>query len=61
MSSQAPFSPYLQVVAALLLLSLLVTMGLDTEFWNIAIIVGLPWLAAITLAYFATRRRRAGT
>lgn len=59
LSSQAPFSPYLQVVAALLLLSLLVTMGLDTEFWNIAIIVGLPWLAAITLAYFTMRRRAA--
>ena len=59
LSSRAPFSPYLQWLALLLLVAVLITMGLDTEFWNIAIIVGVPWVAIVTLAYFVTRHRRA--
>ena len=57
LSSRAPFSPYLQWLALLLLVAILITMGLDTEFWNIAIIVGVPWVAIVSLAYFVTRRR----
>lgn len=59
LSSRAPFSPYLQWLALLLLVAVLITMGLDTEFWNIAIIVGVPWVAIVTFAYFVTRHRRA--
>ena len=57
LSSRAPFSPYLQWLALLLLVAILITMGLDTEFWNIAIIVGVPWVVIVSLAYFVTRRR----
>ena len=57
LTSRAPFSPYLQWLALLLLVAILITMGLDTEFWNIAIIVGVPWVAIVSLAYFVTRRR----
>ena len=57
LTSRAPFSPYLQWLALLLLVAILITMGLDTEFWNIAIIVGVPWVVIVSLAYFVTRRR----
>ena len=57
LSARAPFSPYLQWLALLLLVAILITMGLDTEFWNIAIIVGVPWVVIVSLAYFVTRRR----
>ena len=42
--------------ASVLLVAVLVTMGLDTEFWNISWIVGVPWLGLVTLAYFAWKR-----
>ena len=39
-------------------------MGLDTEFWNISWIIGVPWLIGVSLAYVFWRggrdRRRAG-
>ena len=57
LTSRAPFSPYLQWLALLLLVAILITMGLDTEFWNIAIIVGVPWVLIVSLAYFVTSRR----
>lgn len=53
-----PFFPYLQIVGLGLLAAILVTMGLDTEFWNVSWIVGLPWLAVLTAAYLLRRRRR---
>jgi hypothetical protein len=34
-------------------------MGLDTEFWNISWIVGVPWLVAISVVYFFYRKRLA--
>lgn len=54
----APFYPYFQWLSLGLLVAILVTMGLDTEFWNIALIVGVPWVAVVSLAYLAIRRRR---
>ncbi len=53
-----PFFPYLQIVGLGLLAAILVTMGLDTEFWNVSWIVGLHWLAVLTAAYLLRRRRR---
>jgi len=41
-----------------LLVAVLVTMGLDTEFWNISWIVGVPWLLLVSAAYFLWRARR---
>jgi amino acid transporter, AAT family len=53
-----PFFPWLQLVALGLLIAVLVTMGLDREFWGISWIVGVPWLVAISIAYFVWRPRR---
>jgi L-asparagine transporter-like permease len=55
---RTPFFPVPQIVGLVLLAAILVTMGLDTEFWNISWIVGVPWLALLTGAYFLQKRRR---
>jgi len=52
-----PFFPWLQLAALGLLVAILVTMGLDREFWGISWIVGVPWLALISIAYFIRRQR----
>jgi len=52
-----PFFPWMQLAGIVLLLGILITMGLDTEFWNISWIVGVPWLLLISAAYFIARRR----
>ena len=52
-----PFFPVLQIAGLVLLGAILVTMGLDTEFWDISWIVGVPWLVLISLAYFVWGRR----
>jgi L-asparagine transporter-like permease len=49
---RTPFFPVPQIMGLALLAGILVTMGLDTEFWNISWIVGVPWLAILTIAYF---------
>jgi AAT family amino acid transporter len=57
-----PGFPLVQVVGLLLLCAILVTMGLDKETWRISWIVGVPWIALLSLAYAVVkaRRRRAG-
>ncbi len=55
-----PLFPYLQIIGILLLAAVLVTMGLDTQFWNISWIVGVPWLVAVSLAYLVWKRVRQG-
>ena len=52
-----PFFPYMQIAGLALLAAILITMGLDTAFWNISWIVGIPWLLFITAAYFVWKRR----
>ncbi len=54
-----PLFPYMQLAGLALLVAILVTMGLDTDFWNISWIVGVPWLLLITIAYFVWKRRSA--
>lgn len=57
---RAPWFPVPQIVAIVLLVALLLTMAFDTEFWNVAWIVGVPWLALLAAAYWlwsSTRRR----
>jgi L-asparagine transporter-like permease len=58
LSVRAPLAPYLQWVALGVLIAVLVTMALDTEFWNIAIIVGVPWVLILSVVYAATRRQQ---
>jgi amino acid transporter, AAT family len=59
LAMHAPFSPYLQIAGLGLLIAILITMGLDTEFWNIAIIVGVPWVILVLACYAFVRGRRA--
>jgi L-asparagine transporter-like permease len=53
-----PFFPWMQIAGLALLIALLVTMGLDKD-WVVSWLVGVPWLAAVTLAYFAWKRTTA--
>ena len=43
-----PFFPLLQIAGLILLAAILITMGLDTDFWNISWIVGVPWLVLLS-------------
>ena len=52
-----PFFPVAQITGIALLMAVLVTMGLDTDFWNISWIVGVPWLVAVSGVYFVYRKR----
>ena len=54
-----PWFPVIQIVGLVLLCSLLVTMGLDKETWQISWIVGVPWLGLVTVAYFILKARGA--
>ncbi len=58
---RAPFFPWLQIAGLVLLAAVLITMGLDTQFWNVSWIVGVPWLALVSLAYWVWKRRVAVT
>ena len=53
-----PWFPWMQLTALGLLVAVLITMGLDREFWGISWIVGVPWLVLISIAYFVWRPRR---
>ncbi|TKD51718.1 amino acid permease [Sphingomonas baiyangensis] len=55
-----PFFPYMQIAGLVLLAAILVTMAFDTAFWNIAWIVGVPWLVLLAVAYQIWKRRMAG-
>jgi amino acid transporter, AAT family len=55
---RTPGFPWVQIAGLLLLCAVLVTMGLDKETWRISWIVGVPWLALLTAAYFVIKRRR---
>jgi L-asparagine transporter-like permease len=54
----APLFPFLQFMGIGLLIAVIVTMGLDTEFWNVAIIVGVPWVVIVSIFYLVRRARR---
>ena len=53
-----PGFPLMQIAGIVLLSAVLITMGLDQD-WRLSWLVGVPWLAALTAAYWLTRRRRA--
>lgn len=52
LSVRMPFFPFAQIIGIVLLCAILITMGLDTDFWNISWIVGVPWLIIMSLIYF---------
>lgn len=53
---RTPFFPIPQVAGLAALAAILVTMGLDTDFWNVSWIVGVPWLVVLSVAYWLMRR-----
>jgi amino acid transporter, AAT family len=53
-----PLFPVMQIAGIVLLSAVLITMGLVSD-WNISWIVGIPWLALLTVAYFIRKARRA--
>jgi AAT family amino acid transporter len=53
-----PFFPFAQLLGLALLVAIVVTMGLDTEFWNVAVLVGVPWCVVVALAYYIWRTLR---
>ncbi len=55
---RTPFFPLPQYLGLALLFALLLTMGLDTAFWNVSWIVGVPWLAVLAIAWLARLRHR---
>jgi AAT family amino acid transporter len=54
-----PFFPWMQIAGLALLAALLVTMGLDKD-WYVSWVVGVPWLLLLTAAYFLWKRTPAG-
>jgi AAT family amino acid transporter len=52
-----PFFPVMQLAGLALLGAVLITMGLDTEFWDISWIVGIPWFVLISLAYLVWKAK----
>ncbi|SDO24031.1 L-asparagine transporter [Paenibacillus sp. yr247] len=54
---KAPFFPYLQIIGIILIAAVLITMGLDKDFWDISWIVGVPWLGFLTIIYFAKYKK----
>lgn len=51
LSVRAPLFPYLQLLGIAMLIAILVTMAFD-KFWNVAWIVGIPWILFLTLVFF---------
>jgi amino acid transporter, AAT family len=54
-----PFFPWLQIAGLLMLVAILVTMGLDMDFFYVSWLLGIPWLILISAAYFVRKARRA--
>jgi len=52
LSFRSPWFPWAQYLGIFLLVAVLVTMGLDKDFWNVGIISGSIWVALLTVAYF---------
>jgi len=50
-----PLFPVMQIAGLVLLGAVLVTLGLDAD-WNVSWMVGVPWLAMLTGAYFIWKR-----
>ena len=52
-----PGYPLMQIAGIALLSAVLITMGLDKDWW-LSWIVGVPWLGLLTIAYFLWKRAR---
>ncbi|MBS0366992.1 MAG: amino acid permease [Proteobacteria bacterium] len=56
-----PLFPWMQLAGLTILCALLVTMGLDREVWYVSWLVGVPWIALVSVGYLLARRRSAPT
>lgn len=54
-----PGFPMVQLAGLALLCAVMITMGLDKEVWRLSWIVGVPWLAVLSAAYFIVKARGA--
>jgi L-asparagine transporter-like permease len=52
-----PGFPLVQAAGLSLLAAVLVTMGLDKETWRISWVVGVPWIAVLSIAYAIVKAR----
>lgn len=55
---RSPFFPYAQYLGIALLVAILITMGMDREFWSVGIISGSIWVAILTVIYLVRKRKR---
>jgi AAT family amino acid transporter len=51
-----PLFPWMQYFGLLMLAAVLITMGLDTKFYYVSWLVGIPWMLLISGAYFLWAR-----
>jgi AAT family amino acid transporter len=52
-----PLFPYMQIAGLVMLAAILITMGLDTEFFYVSWLVGVPWVIFISAAYFVWKAK----
>jgi amino acid transporter, AAT family len=52
-----PLFPWMQIAGLVMLVAVLITMGLDTEFFYVSWLAGVPWVILISAAYFFWRVR----
>jgi len=53
-----PLFPWMQIAGLLMLGAILITMGLDMNFYYVSWLVGVPWVLLISSAYFIWKARR---
>lgn len=54
---RSPWFPWPQYLGIALLLAILITMGLDREFWSTSLIVGSIWTVLVTICYLIWGRK----
>ena len=52
-----PLFPWMQYFGLLMLAAILITMGLDTKFYYVSWLVGIPWMLLISAAYFVWKAK----
>ena len=53
-----PFFPVAQLVGLALLAAITATMAFDHEFWDVAVIAGVPWCLFVAVVYWLWSRRK---
>jgi amino acid transporter, AAT family len=52
-----PLFPWMQIAGLIMLAAILITMGLDTEFFYVSWLLGVPWVVLISAAYLFWKAR----